>query len=387
MKKIESNKLDELREEVLKAGTVYKQNYNDLCEWIGWKPSSNRVAQFKSICHWMKVEKVNKNSYVISEVYNIEEAISKFKKPGKVKQKSINPQDYIFKRPVGRPRTNAPKLSIREIEERQGYSLFFRPTSKYIELAYHIIGHDILNNNGVMKYTGNGLITRLGMIQYNNNDLSIINKRITDTPELMNFWYYVNTCCETILRTNIIDGLCDRKHIFDNNEIYYNADWNITEDKYRFATDAQNIIIQNIVDQVLEKWELSGYYCLYFQNSQERYKALEAKKEIKAAVKNEIGWNHLGKGYKMNFTPQIPINAVEYLKTLNIEADRINMNGLIRDRIKKILSDKNAEYLNYSPSVSKPAIIIGTGVDAVEKAHNLFNETVADIVDNYLIIK
>lgn len=386
MKRIDSNRLKEMQEEV-SHGKVFKEDYKELCDWIGWKVATSRKQQFGSICHWMDVEKVDSH-YIISKVYDEATALNSFKKPGKVSTKEINPQDYVLKNPVGRPRTKKPKLTIKELEERQGYSLYFRSTAKYIEPAFRIIGHDILNNNGVIQYTLSELISTLGMVRYDSADSDTIEYLINGNPELSHFWYYVNSCCENVIQVNIKQGLGDRKHIFDFTDVYYNSDWKLTPLENKFATEEQNKIISQIVNDSIQKWNLSGYYALFFSQAEERTAATQARIEISRQIKDQIGWTYWGKGYEIRFTPQIPKNAISYLKDADISRDRKIINELMQDKIIKILSDKNKKCLNYdsSPDV-QPKIIIGTGTNITKEAHETFVKTVTDIVDTYLVLK
>lgn len=377
-------RLDELRNEVNQRAVV-KNSYKELCDWIGWEVSTNRDQQFKSIQCWMKVEKAGKY-FIISEVYDERTKPDTGKKKGRPKTKKVDPKDYLFKNPVGRPRTRQPKLTIKELEERQGYSLYFRSNSKYLEPAYHIITRDILNNNGIKKYTKNELVDTLMRIDYDifkRNGKFI--RDIKGNSNLVSFEYYLKSCCESIIQLNIIAGLCDRKHIFNLNPAYYHYKYDDTGKAIvDYASDEMNKMIQSIIDNRLKENEISNFSELFFPSLDNKAKMEEIIDQIQIDVKALTGWEYWGRGYKFTINPRIPIEAIEYLKDYDVLSDIRTINHLVCDRLKMTYIKRNLKYNRDMTNKTKDSISIGTRNSTSISDHELFCNTITDILDTYL---
>ena len=382
MKRIDDVRLNKIREEVAQ-GEVEKNSYKDLCDWIGWEVSTNRDAQFKSISHWMKIEKTDKK-YIISEIYDDTVVRKNFKKPGR-KQKEVNPDDYKIKRPVGRPRKNKP-LSDKELEKKQGFSLRFKTTAKYPEIACNILIHDILDNNGEICYTHDGLIKRLGMMDFNQFHNESYKKYITNNIDLYSFEYYVRSCCETVLRINILESLCRAKNILICKNAYYSYDCGIDDTKIVFCSDSTSAKMDSIIEETLEEWELNGYYELSFPKGEKgRYKAKAAKTAIDQKALELIGWERWGKGIKFSINPNIPILSIKHLEYCDIEIDRKHMNELIKERVKDLLYKKAQKFTEYNPDVKELVPAIGTGSNISKEAYIDRCNRIDYLIDKYIV--
>lgn len=388
--------LEELRREVAMSGPIIKDNYKELCKWIGWEPSTNRKAQFASMKRFMSVEKVEGDihKYIVKDIYPVKEKKKHNptgRGPGRPRKNpdiTIKKKESICKRPVGRPRTKAPSLTIKELEERQGYSLYFRSNNKYLEPAFHILGHIILNKDeDYAQFSHKGLMYRLGMIdydmQYNDSCIAYLDRN----PGMFSFWFYSKIVCESILYLSILNGLCDRKNIFEHHHIYFNADVNAPYEYNPFGTEAENKIIESIIQDVLKNYELETYNELFYPKSGFKSKAFDARCQIDKEVYHAVGWKYWGRGHQFSFNPKIPKESIEYLKNHDISQDLLIMHQYTCDRLRAVHTHRNQKYLGYNPNypASNQAAVGKTNV-TIQEAYDRMQGAVEYIIDNYMNI-
>lgn len=371
--------LNRLQKEVSQS-PVIKNSYSELCDWIGWKVSTNRDQQFKSIQCWMKVEKIGKQ-FIISEVYDERTKPNTGKKRGRPR-KEVNPDDYIVKRPVGRPRKKN-FLTIEELEEKQGYSLRFRTDAKYSIIAYSILMHDVLLNDNAVNYTHNGLMIRLGIMDYDVLKTEDFKRGLKDNPDLFSFEYYVKSCCETILQLNILKPLCDTKNIFTYEKSYYTY----KSENIVFGSELINAQIDNIIEESLNEYGLSKYSDLYYSKTKEgRIKAKQAMTAINQKILDSIGWDQWYRGYNITLNPNIPKLAIRHLEEYDVEAGRLKMHELIKYRIKDLLHKKASEFTGYNPETDNTKIAIGTGINISKVAYEDRCQRIDELIDRFIMI-
>lgn len=371
--------IDKLQEEI-NSGPVVKRTYKELCDWIGWKPNSNHNIQLKSLSKWMRVIKTDEG-YVVLEIYDEVTRQSKTPKQGRPR-KEVNPDDYIVKRLVGRPRKKN-FLTIDELEERQGYSLRFRTDAKYSIITYSILMHDVLLNDNAVNYTHNGLMIRLGIMDYDVLKTEDFKRSLKDNPDLFSFEYYVKSCCETILQLNILKPLCDTKNIFTYEKSYYTY----KGENIVFGSDLIKAQINSIIEESLNEYGLSKYSDLYYSKTKEgRNKAKRSMTAINQKISDSIGWDQWYRGYNITLNPNIPKLAIRHLEEYDVEAGRLKMHELIKYRIKDLLHKKASKFTGYNPETDNTKIAIGTGTNISKEAYEDRCQRIDKLIDRFITI-